>query len=331
MADASDPTLRDVYRARRRLRGIVRRTPLVASPALSARLGSPVHLKDETGQPTGAFKVRGAANKLLALPEAQRERGVVAVSTGNHGRAVAFVGRELGVPVTVCVSTKVPENKREAIRALGARLVVHGDSQDEAEIEGKRLVGAEGLTYVPPFDDPEIVAGQGTIGLEILEELPDVHTVVIPLSGGGLAGGIALALKRAAPSIRAIGVSMTEGAAMHASLRAGEPVAMPEAPTLADSLQGGIGVPNAVTFGLVREHLDDAILVSEEEIADAMRFAFHEHRMVLEGGGAVAIAAVRAGRIEPPGAGGADTVLIVSGGNVDTQAFLRVVGSQGGA
>lgn len=327
---ATNLTLRHVYRARRRIASITRRTPLEHAPALSSRLGSPVYLKDETRQPTGAFKVRGAANKLLAMPQAQRERGVVAVSTGNHGRAVAHVGRELGVPVTVCVSTKVPENKQAAIRALGARLVVHGDSQDEAEIEGKRLVETEGLEYVPPFDDPEIVAGQATIGLEILEDCPDVHTVVIPLSGGGLAGGIALALKHADPDIRVVGVSMAEGAAMHASLQAGEPVAMPEAPTLADSLQGGIGAPNAVTYALVRAYLDDAILVTEAEIAAAMRFAFREHRLVLEGGGAVAIAALLAGRIESPEQEGAGTVLIASGGNVATEAFLEIVGGRGG-
>lgn len=334
-------TLRDIYRARRRIAGIARRTRLLASPALSEHLGTDVYIKDETQQPTGAFKVRGAASKLLALGEEVRARGVLAVSTGNHGRAVAYVGRRLGVPVTVCVSTKVPRNKRDAIRDLGARLVIHGESQDEAELEGKRLVEEEGLTYVPPFDDADIVAGQGTIGLEILEELPDVRTVVIPLSGGGLAGGIGLALASADPDIGVLGVSMAAGAVMHASLRAGGPVKMPEAETLADSLQGGIGMTNAVTLRLARDHIDEVILVSESAIAQAMRFAFRTHRMVLEGGGAVAIAAAMQGLVEvavgeglepgesrerfdsPPG----PVVLVASGGNVDPDAFRRVLGA----
>ena len=316
---------RDVYAARRRIGGLVPRVVPAPVPALTDRLGVAVWLQDETRQPTGSFKVRGAANKLLSLSEDARRRGVVAVSTGNHGRAVAWVGARLGVPVTVCVSTRVPRNKLDAIRALGARLVVIGESQDEAEVEGRRLVDEEDLTYVPPFDDPEIVAGQGTIGLDILEAVPDVGTVVIPLSGGGLAGGIALVLKAADRRIRVVGVSMEQGAAMHASLDAGRPVEMLEADTLADSLQGGIGSTNSVTFELARTHLDDVLLVPEEAIADAMRFAFREHRLVLEGGGAVAVAAALQSVLNAAEERG-PVVLVASGGNVDPDAFLELVG-----
>ena len=326
MAHPAGPTLRDVYVARKRIAGLVRRTPLLPSEPPGRACGAPVFLKDESSQMTGSFKVRGAANKLLSLPEEVRARGVVAVSTGNHGRAVAYVGAQLGVPVTVCVSTKVPENKLQAIRDLGARLVVHGESQDDAEVEGKRLMEAEGLAYVPPFDDPDIVAGQGTIALELLEELPGVGTVVVPLSGGGLIAGIALVLKSSDRSIRVVGVSMEGGAVMHASLEEGRPVEMPEVDTLADSLQGGIGLDNRVTFDLVRRHVDETILVSEDAIARAMRFAFVEHRMVLEGGGAVAVAAMLEGALEPADGGG-PTVLVASGGNVDPQRFLDVVGA----
>lgn len=338
------PTLRDVYAARARLHGIVGASPLLPSPELSDAVGAPVLIKDETRQPTGSFKVRGAASKLVALGPADRERGVVAVSTGNHGRAVAWVGRRLGISVTVCVSTKVPENKRDAIRSLGARLAVSGESQDEAELEAKRLVDREGLVYVAPFDDPDVVAGQGTIGIEILEAAPHVGTVVIPLSGGGLAGGIGLVLKAADPTIRVVGVSMEGGAVMHASLEAGAPVEMPEVETLADSLQGGIGTENEVTFRLARSHLDAVRLVPEDAIAEAMRHAFRTHGLVLEGGGAVAIAAARAGAIPPPspvraarsqpkGApggngedGAAPVVLVASGGNVDPDAFVALMG-----
>lgn len=326
MVDVDPPTLQDVFRARKRVAGMVRRTPLMSSPGLAARVGAPVLLKDETFQPTGSFKVRGAANKLLSLPADLRRRGVVAVSTGNHGRAVAHVASELGVRATVCVSTKVPDNKLKAIRALGARLVVHGDSQDEAENEAKRLVEEDGLTYIPPFDDPDIVAGQGTIGLEILEELPDVDTVVVPLSGGGLIAGIALALKAANPAIRVLGVSMERGAAMEASLRAGMPVPSAEVSTLADSLQGGIGLRNRITFDMVRKLVDDVILVSENAIARAMRFAFDQHRLVLEGGGAVAVAAVLEGAVEPRSED-LPIVLVASGGNVGLDRFLEIVRS----
>ena len=324
MDAAAAPTLRDVFVARKRIAGVVRRSPLLSSPALSDVVGAPVFLKDETAQPTGAFKVRGAANKLLSLPTSVRERGVLAVSTGNHGRAVAHVGAELDVPVTVCVSSKVPENKLEAIRALGARLVVHGDSQDEAEVEGKRRIEEEGLTYVPPFDDPEIVAGQGTIALEILEDRPEIDTVIVPLSGGGLIAGMALVLKAAAQSIRLVGVSMEGGAAMHESLAKGRPVEMPEVATLADSLQGGIGRDNRVTFDLVRELVDETILVPEEAIARAMRFAFEEHRLVLEGGGAVGIAALLEGGVAPRSTDG-DVIAVASGGNVDLHRFVEIV------
>lgn len=324
MGDTRPLTLRDVFAAQKRIAAMVRRTPVIAARALEDRVGAPVFLKDETAQPTGSFKLRGAANKLLSLSDEARARGVVAVSTGNHGRAVAHVGAELGIPVTVCVSTKVPENKLEAIRALGARLVVHGESQDEAEREGKRMVEEEGLTYVPPFDDPAIVAGQGTIGLELLESLPELDTVVVPLSGGGLIAGIALVLKRVDPAIRVVGVSMSGGAVMHASLNAGRPVEMPEVDTLADSLQGGIGLENEVTFAMVRDLVDDVVLVDEPAIARAMRFAFEEHRLVLEGGGAVGIAALHEGSIRARESD-RPLVVIASGGNADLKHFLDVV------
>ncbi|MEJ2292756.1 MAG: pyridoxal-phosphate dependent enzyme, partial [Deinococcales bacterium] len=236
----SRPTLRDVYAARRAVAGIVRRTPLVESDALSEGAGAgPVFLKLENLQVTGAFKARGATNALASLDAGARERGVIAVSTGNHGRAVATAARRLGVKATVCVSERVPEDKIAALRATGCELVIAGDSQDDAEVRARELVEERGLTLVHPFDDPAVIAGQGTIGLEILEDLPGVRRAVVPLSGGGLMAGVALALKSADPELRVVGVSMERGAAMARSLRAGRPVPTPEEPTLADSLQGG--------------------------------------------------------------------------------------------
>ncbi|MEJ2357697.1 MAG: hydroxyectoine utilization dehydratase EutB [Deinococcales bacterium] len=324
----SRPTLRDVYAARRAVAGIVRRTPLVESDALSEGAGAgPVFLKLENLQVTGAFKARGATNALASLDAAARERGVIAVSTGNHGRAVATAARRLGVKATVCVSERVPEDKIAALRATGCELVIAGDSQDDAEVRARELVEERGLTLVHPFDDPAVIAGQGTIGLEILEDLPGVRRAVVPLSGGGLMAGVALALKSADPELRVVGVSMERGAAMARSLRAGRPVPTPEEPTLADSLQGGIGEHNRYTLQMVAELVDDVVLVSEEAIARAMRFAFLRERQVLEGGAAVGIAALLEGalpRVEGP------TAVVCSGGNIAPERFLDIIDSVGG-
>ncbi len=313
---------RSLYRARRAIEGVVRRTPLVASPALGRVAGGDVRLKLENLQLTGAFKARGAASALSALDERARATGVIAVSTGNHGRAVATVAGRLGVPATVCVSGRVPRHKIEALRATGCELVVVGDSQDEAEAHARELMERRGLTLVHPFDDPAVIAGQGTLGLEVLEEAPEVRCAVVPLSGGGLIAGVAVALKAADPAVRVIGVSMERGPAMARSLRAGRPVATPEEATLADSLQGGIGERNRYTFDLVRELVDEVVLVSEAAIARAMRFAFEHDRQVLEGAGAVGIAALLEGAIRPPEGA---TVVVCSGGNVGADAFLRVL------
>jgi len=190
-------TLGDIYRARQAIAPFVRRTPLVRSDALGARTGGEVHLKLETLQETGAFKLRGATNRILALGPAERARGVVAVSTGNHARAVGHAARAQGVPAVVCMSSLVPQNKVAAVRATGAEVHIAGRNQDAAEEVARALAAERGLTYVSPFDDPFVIAGQGTLGLELLEDLPALDCVLVPLSGGGLIGGIALALKSA--------------------------------------------------------------------------------------------------------------------------------------
>lgn len=315
-------TLRDVYEARGRIRPWVRETPLVPSPGLSRRCGADVHLKLETAHETRAFKIRGATNCIARLDEATRARGVVTVSTGNHGRAVALAARRAGVRAVVCMSALVPGVKRDAVSALGAQVRIVGASQDEAEVEATRLVDEEGMVPVHPFDDPDVIAGQGTIGIELLESLGRVDCLVVGLSGGGLASGIAVALKAAHPDTRVVGVSMERGPAMVESLRAGRPVAVDERETLADSLGGGIGLDNRYTFALVRALVDETVLLSEEEIADGMRYLFREERVVAEGGGAVAAAAVLHGRVA--GLRG-NVACIVSGGNVDMERFLEIV------
>ena len=317
------PILRDIFHARHRLSGRVAVSPALRAEWLDERAGGPVWLKDETRGPTGAFKIRGATNAIVALPSEARERGVVTVSTGNHGRSVAHAAAAEGVRAVVCLSNLVPEYRREAIRKLGGEVRVVGHTQDDAAAEAERLARDEGLTIVSPFDDPLVVAGQGTIGLEILEAVPDLRTLLVGLSGGGLAGGTALALKSIAPDIRVIGLSIDNGgAAMYESLRAGHPVAVPEPPSLADSLGGGIGLDNGCTFALCRALLDDIVLLSEAEIAAGMRAVYRNQRMVAEGAGVIGPAALIADRIrdaEGPMA------CIISGQNVDMDVFTAVV------
>jgi threonine dehydratase len=324
-AVAGHPTLQDVYRARRRIAGRVRHTPLWHSPSLSAVAGVSVHLKLENAQRTGSFKIRGATNTLLSMADEERRHGVVAVSSGNHGRAVAAVAADLGVPATVCISSRVPAVKVSAMEALGARVVVGGPTQDDAEDLAHRIVGEEGATLVHPFDDPRVIAGQGTIALEILDDLPDVGTVIVPLSGGGLISGIAVVLKAAAAGIRVIGVSQDRGPAMIDSLAAGHPVDVVEEDTLADALAGGLGPVNHHTFAMCRDLLDETHTVSEEQIAGAMATLFGHDHQVVEGGGAVGAAALLAGKAAPTG----PTVVVVSGGNVASETLLGVLDRAG--
>lgn len=314
----------DIYRARRNVHGQVLRTPLVHSPCLSALVQTSVYLKMESHQTTGSFKLRGATNALAHLSVDERRRGVVAASTGNHGRAVAYAARAQDMRATICMSHLVPANKVEAIRALGAKVQIVGNSQDDAQLEAQRLVDDDGLVMLPPFDHPDVIAGQGTIGLEILEQLPEVKTVLVPLSGGGLFAGIALALKTANPSITALGVSMENGCAMHASLAFGRPIFVEEVVTLADSLGGGIGLDNHYSFSMVRDLANDTLLVSEAWIARAVHHAYWEEREVVEGAGAIGIAALLAGHVRASQALG-PIVVVVSGRNIDMALHYKVI------
>jgi threonine dehydratase len=322
---AAGLTLGDIYRARHAIAPFVRRTPLVRSDALGERLGCEVHLKLELLQETGAFKLRGATNRILALSPAERARGVVAVSTGNHARAVGHAARALGVPAVVCMSSLVPDNKVAAVRATGAEVQIAGRNQDAAEEVAKALAADRGLTFVSPFDDPLVIAGQGTLGLELLEDLPALDAVLVPLSGGGLIGGIALALKSASRAIRVIGVSMEHGPAMVESLRAGHPVAVEEEASLADSLGGGIGLDNRHSFALVRDLVDETVLVSEDEIAAAMAHCYWREQQIVEGGAAVGVAALLAGKVAAPGE---RIAVVLSGRNVDMRRFTAIVGAR---
>jgi len=223
------------------------------------------------------------------------------------------------------MSTRVPSNKVDAIKRLGAEVVVHGNSYEDAEKHTLQLQEERGLTLIDPFDDPLVIAGQGTIGLEILEDLPEVNTVIVPLSGGGLMSGIALAMKSASPAIRVIGVSMDRAPVMHHSLKAGKPIKMEEEDTIADALMGNIGLNNKYTFRMVQEYVDETVLVSDEEIAEAMVFALEQHHLVVEGGGAVGIAALLHQRASGLGR---NVVVVVSGSNTSLPLLLKVAHKQ---
>lgn len=315
------PSLDDIRQAAKRIEGVATRTPMVPSFGLSRIREADVRIKLETTQPTRAFKVRGAANVVLSAERIDPEKGVVAYSTGNHGRAVAYVASILGLPATVCMSHNTTTDKRDSLRAMGAQVRVVGESQDEAG-ELARSLESEGALLVDPINDPLTTAGQGTIGLEIVEDWPDVDTVVVPVSGGALMAGIAQAVKSLSPDTRVLGVSMERGAAMYESLEAGHPVAIPEVESLADSLQGGITPDNDHSFEMVRDLVDDLVLVTEDEIAVAMAEAVIEERLVLEGAGATPIAALL-GRDR--GLFGERIALVATGAMVDDATLVRVV------
>jgi len=315
--------LSDVLAARAVIRGVADGTPLVPSPFLSCIARGEVLLKLESMQPMGAFKLRGALNAVWSLRA--DAPGVVCCSTGNHGRAVAWAARARGLRAVVCLSALVPEVKVAGIRALGAEVRIVGRSQDDAQKEATGLAAGEGLVEIPPFDDPAVIAGQGTIGLELLEARPDLRTLLVPLSGGGLAAGIAVAARAIDPAIRVIGLTMERGAAMHAALRAGRPVPVEEVASLADSLGGGIGRDNRHSFALCRDLLDGTVLVSEDDIYRGMQALYWEDRLVAEGACAVGAAALMSGRLT--GLAG-PIATIVTGRNVDMGVFTRVVTGQ---
>jgi threonine dehydratase len=313
-----------ILRAQQRIAPTILWTPQTSSPSLSLRAGVPVRVKWEQHQRTGSFKLRGATNAVNALGPDALSRGMVGVSTGNHGRGLAYAARAAGVRCVICLSTLVPVNKIAGIEALGAEVVVAGRSQDEAQQHAEALVRDQGLTMLPPFDHPDIIAGQGTLALEILGDAPETETLVVPVSGGGLIAGIAVMAKAITPGIRVIGVSMRRGAAMHASLQAGRPVAVGELPTLADSLGGGIGLENRYTFAIVRDLVEEIVLLDEAEIAAGIRHAYAEEQEVIEGAGAVAIGAVLAGKLRLAG----PTVLLCSGRNIAMDLHRRIVNGE---
>ena len=309
--------------ARRAIAPFAVNTPLLWDPWLTSRVGRATYLKLENLQTTGSFKVRGAANRLMSLTERERSHGVVACSSGNHGRAVAHVADVLGVAATICVPEWTDSVKLSAMTAAGANVLLAGSSYDDAAERAERIRSDEGLTLIHPFDDPLIVAGQGTLGAEIVDALPDVAEIVVPLSGGGLAGGVAHAAKELQPAVAITATSAERAAVMLASLQAGKPIDVAEEPTIASALAGGIGLDNEYTFALVRDGIDQHCTVTEEAILDAMAYAMGRLHMVVEGGGAVALASVLSGSWTAASDSG-PIVILLSGGNIGPEGIAQV-------
>ncbi|MHB8588109.1 MAG: threonine ammonia-lyase [Candidatus Dormibacteraceae bacterium] len=297
-------------------------TPLITSGQLSAATGFDVHLKAEMFQKTGSYKIRGALNKIRKLTDEQRARGVICSSAGNHAQGVALAAAIMGVKAIVVMAQNATQSKVAATKGYGAEVVLHGNIWDEANDEAMRLVAKHGYTFVHPFDDLDLIAGQGTLGLEIAEQLPDVSVVVVPIGGGGLISGTSQAIKLKCPDARIIGVESSAAPAMHESLRAGHVITLEAANTAADGLR--VRRVGDTTFRVVRDFVDEVVLVSEDEIKDSILWCLGRLKLLTEGAAASTVAALRKELIDAPA--GAKVVCVLSGGNLDTDQFkaLRV-------
>jgi len=313
-------TLDDVRAARQRIQDQIYLSPCTRSETLSRLSGCTAFLKLENLQMTGAYKERGALNKLLTLTDEERRRGLIAASAGNHAQAVAYHAGRLGVSATILMPEGTPLIKVANTRSYGARVLLHGSSYEEAYAEARRLEQVDGLTFIHPFDDPAVIAGQGTMGLELLEQLPDLDAVVVPVGGGGLVGGIGIAMKALRPSVRVIGVETEVLPCMLASMEAGRVVTLESASTMAD----GVAVKRAgdLTFALAQKVVDEIVTVSEEEIASAILYLLEREKTVVEGAGAVGVAALLQRKLRLDGK---RVAVIVSGGNIDVNVIARVI------
>ena len=312
--------LDDFKKAHKSISPYINYTPLIHSLALSKNLE--VYLKLECLQVTGSFKLRGATNKLLNLTNEQKNKGVIAVSTGNHGKGVAHAAKQIGIKSTIFMSSMVPEHRKKAIESLGAKVEIIGNNSDEADLYAREFAKKNNITLVHPFDDLDVIAGQGTVGLEMLEAMPDIDSVIIPTSGGGLIGGIALAIKLQKPSVKIIATSMKRGPSMYESLKAGKPVDVKEEETLADCLGGSIGLENQYTFGICKDVIDDFILIDEPKIAEGIKFNFEKHKLVTEGAAATSIMAVKD---QLSSHFGKNTICLLCGGNIDSELFGKII------
>ena len=314
-------SLEDIKIAHNNISKYIYKTPQVHSTSLSKK-NQRVSLKLESMQITGSFKLRGAINKLLSLNDEQKKKGVIAVSTGNHGKGVAYAAKQLGIKSKIFMSNLVPTYRRNAIESLGAIVEIIGSNSDEADQYAREYALKSDIELIHPFDDLKIIAGQGTIGLEMLEEMSTVDTVIVPTSGGGLIGGVAIAIKQQNPKVKIIAVSMKRGPSMYESLKAGKPVDVIEEETLADCLGGNIGLQNKYTFRIAQDTIDDFILIDEDNIAEGIKFNFDHHKIITEGAAATSVMVVKDQLSKHLGK---NIICLICGGNIDAQLFSKIV------
>ncbi|MGI6604690.1 MAG: threonine ammonia-lyase [Firmicutes bacterium] len=311
--------LKAVLEAREILKGVINPTSLQFSETFSRMAGCQVFLKPENLQKTGSFKVRGAYNKMVHLSGEERTRGIVAHSSGNHAQGVAYAAQRLGLKATIVMPESASPPKVTATRGYGAQVILYGPGSLEATAKARELMAEHGYTLVPPFDDPYIIAGQGTIALEILDEIPDIDVIITPCSGGGLLSGIAVAAKAKKPNIRVYGVQPENSCAMKQSLDKGEPVTIASAVTVADGLIARR--PGNLTFDLVKRLVEDIVLVSEEDILSAHKLLLERAKLLVEPSGATVLAALLNGKVARPGE---KVALVLSGGNANLNALAKL-------
>ena len=313
-------TLQDVQRARNTIAHLALRTPVLPALALGQMAGCEILLKAESLQRAGSFKVRGAANKIASLTPEQKARGVIAASAGNHAQGVALAAANVGIPCTSVMPTGASLPKVEATRGYGATVLLQGDDFDQAQRHARRVMRENDMALIHAFDDPVIVAGQGTIGLEMLEQIEDLDMVVVPVGGGGLISGIGLAIKEMAPGVRVVGVQAEASTAVVDSYKASRRITVKGRATVADGI--AVGSPGRITLPLVSRYVDDMVTVAEEEVTQAMMLLLERGKLLVEGAGAVGLAAVLGGKIQ---VFGKRVGVVLSGGNVDPHLIARVV------
>ena len=311
-------TIADIYRADKQLAGIVRKTRLIASDFFSEQSGNEIFLKPENMQHTGAFKLRGAYNKISQLTDDEKARGVITSSAGNHAQGVAFAAQKLGVKAVICMPATTPILKVEATKSYGAEVVLHGDSFDDAYAYSLELQKAHGYVYVHPFNDREVLLGQGTTALEIINELKDVDAILVPIGGGGFASGVALATKAVSPQVKVIGVEPENAACMKAALDAGQIVTLNSADTVADGC--AVKTAGTLTFAFCQKYLDEIITVNEMEIMSALLSLIEKHKLIAEGAGVLSLAALNKLNFKNK-----KVVAIVSGGNIDISTLSGLI------
>jgi len=315
----------DVKKARVRIEGVAHVTPIFSSRTIGDLCGHSVFLKPESLQRVGAFKFRGAYNKVASMSKEEREKGLVTHSSGNHAQALALAGSLFNVPVTVVMPTNAPKVKVDAVNGYGGIVEFCGTTNEERKARALELVSQEGHILVPPYDDPHIVAGQGTIGLEVLEQVPDVNAVVVPIGGGGLISGIALAIKSLRPDVKVFGVESVGAPGMYLSLKNGEITHCEQKETIADGLLPS--APGIIPFAIGKECIDNVVLVNDNEIKEALKILLLRAKLVVEPSGAVSVAALLNHRIEMEK--GSNVVAVLSGGNIEPKVLLDVLKDEG--